>query len=505
MIREESRVRRLLHSEAPLVVVEAPAGCGKTHEATSYAIAEAKRTSRRVLVLTHTHAAADEFSTRSDGERDGIEVRTIDSLITEIAAAYRTSLGLPGDVSAWVRRHPDGYEKQAKLVAELLRIAPEPASALAGRYSAAVFDEHQDATEDQSELVYSLHRAGARVRIFGDPMQAIYPDKSSTTAVERWAKLSAEASERCFLDHPHRWDRHASELGQWILQARSALKQGDPVDLTGNLPRSLTLLRADNSTDAYGQYRTPSSEGLPIRRLVRQGDTLVLTPHGRMVKALRAFFFRQIPVWEGHVREALDSLTSDLMKSNGDPPAIAAAFVGFVQATSKGFSDSAFGDRLVSEVASKCASNTRGKPAKLQDVGRHIVRNPDHRGVAAALRHLWELARTEDAFASVEIDYPTEYWDAIRLGSFDNPEDGCSEIARRRAWSRPPMPPSAISTIHKAKGLERDNVLVIPCDARHFADSDRARKLLYVAISRARTSLTLVVPTTGASRLLRIA
>jgi superfamily I DNA/RNA helicase len=54
------------------------------------------------------------------------------------------------------------------------------------------------------------------------------------------------------------------------------------------------------------------------------------------------------------------------------------------------------------------------------------------------------------------------------------------------------MPPArAISTIHKSKGLEAPHVLVMPCDATTFREKDR--NLLYVAISRATESLTLVV------------
>jgi DNA helicase-2/ATP-dependent DNA helicase PcrA len=48
-----------------------------------------------------------------------------------------------------------------------------------------------------------------------------------------------------------------------------------------------------------------------------------------------------------------------------------------------------------------------------------------------------------------------------------------------------------ISTIHKAKGLEAPNVIIMPCDSTTFREKDR--RLLYVAISRASRRLTLVV------------
>ena len=55
------------------------------------------------------------------------------------------------------------------------------------------------------------------------------------------------------------------------------------------------------------------------------------------------------------------------------------------------------------------------------------------------------------------------------------------------------MPMQAISSIHKAKGLECEHSMVVPCDDRHFSDNAKNRCLLYVALNRASRSLTLVV------------
>ena len=67
------------------------------------------------------------------------------------------------------------------------------------------------------------------------------------------------------------------------------------------------------------------------------------------------------------------------------------------------------------------------------------------------------------------------------------------------------MPPDrAISTVHKAKGLEAGRVIVMPCNSKHFPDNEAARNLLYVAISRATHSLTLVVSRSDPSPLLLV-
>jgi hypothetical protein len=52
----------LLHSDAPLVVIEAAAGCGKTRTAAKFAKEMSSRLDhQRVLLLSHTHGACGEF------------------------------------------------------------------------------------------------------------------------------------------------------------------------------------------------------------------------------------------------------------------------------------------------------------------------------------------------------------------------------------------------------------------------------------------------------------
>jgi superfamily I DNA/RNA helicase len=74
----------------------------------------------------------------------------------------------------------------------------------------------------------------------------------------------------------------------------------------------------------------------------------------------------------------------------------------------------------------------------------------------------------------------------------------------QRTYSRPAPPAKAVSTIHKAKGLECDAVVVMPCDARTFPDSQEACCLLYVALSRAKSRLMLVVSRNAPSPLILI-
>jgi DNA helicase-2/ATP-dependent DNA helicase PcrA len=493
-----------LRSPAKLVVVEAPAGCGKTFQGSSYAAHARENVGHgRVLVLTHTHAACDVFDARTSGGSH-IEIRTIDGLIAQVASTYHVGLGLPRDAAAWARKH-DGYDDLAAKVAALLGKSSMIASAIAQRYPVVICDEHQDCSEHQHAITLALVNAGARTRVFADPMQSIYgrKGKAAEAAARRWHDLKAKANYFEELDTPHRWCGNARPLGEWILESRECLQSGRQVDLRGKLPSGLRVIVAENSASRFEGYQLVQGMRKPIDAIARSPrPLLILAAHNATVRALRGFFNRSLPIWEGHTRDALAKFTTGVQAAAGNPSALAPLLTAFIQETGVGFSASAYGDAFESEVAAGCTATRRGKPATLQALGRMIVEQPDHRGAAAMLARLRELIDTDPAFAAIKIDHQREMNDAIRIGEFDDCEEAVTEIARRRTYSRPAPPERCISTIHKAKGLECDNVMIMPCDARHFPDNPSSRCLLYVAMSRARCSLTLVVSRRDPSPLL---
>jgi len=113
-------------------------------------------------------------------------------------------------------------------------------------------------------------------------------------------------------------------------------------------------------------------------------------------------------------RPALETLVEATAAHRGDPLRLAADLVAFVNRIGKGFSPSAFGNRLVSEAAAGCVRPARGKFTFVQVMAR--VDTPDHRGVAHALRELEEVRRANKDFAQIEMDCHAEFWGAIRLG-----------------------------------------------------------------------------------------
>jgi len=61
-----------------------------------------------------------------------------------------------------------------------------------------------------------------------------------------------------------------------------------------------------------------------------------------------------------------------------------------------------------------------------------------------------------------------------------------------------------LMTAHQAKGKEFDAIVVVPLDARRWPDDDDHRRLLYVGLTRATQSWTLIAPITDASPMLAL-
>ena len=505
----DEAVARLLRSDERLVLIEASAGCGKTYQGANYAKDVIKSIDDgRLLILTHTHAACSVFAGRTYGAGSRVEIKTIDALIARIATAYHKPLGLPHDVASWAWKSDDGFGQLAAKVAAYLQGNPMIARSLAYRYPIIICDEHQDSSEDQHNIVMSLYQNGAKLRVFGDPLQRIYGSKPKVIQQDRsrWSEFrSASACEK--LDHPHRWSDGCQKLGSWILNARECLEKGQPIDLTGTLPSSLTVLVGNNIAQARTDYWLSKDEKKPIDRLVRDADQImILASQNEQVKSSRSFFWRTVPIWEGHVRTAFAELVRIIDSHTGNSEALAAGLVTFMGKVAVGFSNTSHGNKLIEEVKTGAAKKRKeGKPRNIQYVAKSLVNDPSHTGVAAALTKIHDLVKSKAiGFDEIKIDHYNEFRDGCRMGQFSSANEAFTEISRMRSYTHPRPPQRVISSIHKAKGLECDNVLLMACDKGNFTNTDYSICKLYVALSRAKKSLTLVVSKTNPSPLFNI-
>lgn len=502
----DESVHAALRSNQSLVVIEAPGGCGKTHQAAGYAREIAMMDEPgRLLILTHTHAACSVFDQRTRDLSRRVEIKTIDSVIARVTSAYHAGLGLPVDTTTWARTNRDGYDWLAVHAAALLKRYPAIARAIACRYPTIICDEHQDSTGERHAFIMALLEQGSKLRIFADPMQAVFRPKRYVGGALPldWTELTEEAGQFEQLGTPHRWAGGSRELGRWVLEAREALKNGGVVDLR-DVPESVTVVRAGNQARRNLEYWPIQVQRGPIDAFVGTDNTLmVLTRHNAAANSLRGAFYRRVQLWEGHTRPALEKYVDALGVGDGDRQAIATAVVDFVQQTSVGFTNAGYANSFRQDVADGCRRARRLKPAKIQALSRMIVDEPDYRGASKVLGAIVRLRGADPDFSDIKIDCVREFHEGLGLGRFVSPAVGFAELSHRRTYTRPSPPTKCISTIHKSKGLECHSVVIAPCDAVAFPNNQLSRCLLYVAMSRPTHRLMLVVPADAPSPLLR--
>ncbi|MDQ8188480.1 ATP-dependent helicase [Pelagicoccus sp. SDUM812002] len=495
----DDQVAELLKSKHPLVMIEAPAGCGKTYQAANFAAHEADHIgAKKILTLTHTHAACSVIAERTELLKQRIDIRTLDSFIYQIANAYRIALGLSEDIAAWVRSTEGSHEQLANMVSNFVVGNPIVSGVLAQQYPVIICDEHQDSSVSQERLLLAICNSGARVRIFGDPMQVIPGGRKQNNKVAdvlgRWAALKEHA---VFgeLGTPHRWKSTNPALGAWVLQARIRLRDGKPIDLSKGVVGRPDVLVAENTSIKAQSYRfSPSNcDWAPINVTINQ-NTAVLCVAGlsATVNGLRSTFKQRLPIWEGHTRNELENLIVALSAGDLTSDQVSTKFVEFLQAVLTGFG-ATYTKRFRQEIEIPTA-NPRGTiPPQMAVMATMVRENPTHVGLAMAAAHLRDLiSAKEGPFGQIRIDRPKELDDLIKIGRFVNADEGLAEIKQRRSRAHPKPPRKCLSTIHKSKGLEAHTTVIFGCDAAHFPDQPSKRNLLYVALSRASHRLVLI-------------
>jgi DNA helicase-2/ATP-dependent DNA helicase PcrA len=136
-------------------------------------------------------------------------------------------------------------------------------------YARLIVDEYQDCALLQHALVFYMAPALPTV-VLGDPMQAIFGWQGNELA--DWDKHVCEHFPLVGeLTTPWRW-RNAGkhEFGEWLLDARRRLRDGEPVDL-GTAPPEVSWVYLDGTEDRARQLRaarTPAPE--------RDGSVLII-------------------------------------------------------------------------------------------------------------------------------------------------------------------------------------------------------------------------------------
>lgn len=345
-------IRELLRSNTRNVLIEAPAGCGKTHEAVSLAMdAVSDLTSgQRVLLLAHTNAAKEEFTRRTRAARSRIEVSTIDSFCNRTLGPYAPALDLPSplDRNLGNRGERVPYRTLALRTVELFTKAPTLARLLGKKYPLIIGDEHQDADANQHSVLVRMAEAGSgRLRLFGDPMQAIF-DADNAVA---WGDLRDEADECGLLNSPKRWrlTDESRALGDWIITAREELQAGRALPLA-HAPDSILVVRCNQTIGSQFNQGNAALIGGVVRQFVQDAgqDSLsaLAFPNQAVLTIESAAHMLGIRINEGaDYNDAYDFLEHAIDVA-GDPARMASLLLDFIRGSSIGVAQ-ADHDRLL--------------------------------------------------------------------------------------------------------------------------------------------------------------
>lgn len=242
----------VLTSNRGLVV--APAGCRKTHLITEALNVEAEKP---YLVLTHTTAGVAALKKRL--KRLGVPsknyvVSTIDGWALRIANMFPASCNILTTPENSNEFYPELRSKVNSYIS-----AGNLTTIIRSSYSRLFVDEYQDCNVQQHALICSLSEILPTI-VFGDPMQCIFNFKGQI--MPSWdSDVITNFPVIAVLDTPWRWiNAGAPELGQWILNCRDLLLNGQSIDLL-SCPsyvhwKQLSPHAQENISQAQHQIRT---------------------------------------------------------------------------------------------------------------------------------------------------------------------------------------------------------------------------------------------------------
>jgi len=494
-------VRAALRSAAPLVVVEAPAGCGKTYEAIGCAVdlAADLREGQEVLLLAHTNVAVGEFRRRARAAGARVHATTLDGFALGLVAPYAGALALSSPLVPGDGPGETPFHLLAPKALELLRRAPSLAAVTRRHYPVVLLDEHQDTRQDQHELALELGRASAsRTRIFGDPMQAIYGFGGE--ALVEWEGLARDAEVKVELDDPQRWSE-APDLGSWILRARHALRNGDRLPLV-DAPDSVRLVRIPGLDDVPNPNsdRVPAAIMDPLRIRLRdlRGSVAVLGRNNAHVRGLFSAVRGSLVVQEGVDFHLADEALAVAEGSVGNPQGLSRSVIDLLGATCRGLDAGIRRQLKTSLQADRLDRGHRQRIASLLDALEPIYQTPD---VATWCLAIGRILRAPPDWLKIDLPASLRLLARLRPIHEHTPREAL-DVAVRQRHDAGAVPGRCASTIHKAKGQEFDHVIVAHCSASPFPESPEARRLLYVALSRARLSITILASGVAPSPLL---
>lgn len=434
--------------------VVAPAGHGKTE-----LIAKVAALGRRTLVLTHTHAGVHAIRARLKRMHVPSEAVVVDT-VASWARRYVQAFPIR---SGRAPLHPSKPQwDDVYLGAASILQSPVVKEVVKSSYDFVLIDEYQDCEQYQHDIAMWLSCIVPTV-VFGDPMQGIFEFVDTKIS---WSSSVATSFTPAFeLEVPHRWASTNVELGKWIADTRQKLMNGLPIDLRDG---PITYIQSNDAFDMslfFDGFELRSGSTAAINCWRNTCNQLAKSTKGAFqsieeIAAKRLMDFADVWDMPGSTPQArcdaLRSLIDDAMTQaspggdrSPDPVLDIDIHAAWAEFAIRGSPDSAL-EVLKLERSHPLSRVYRGE--LMGDTRRAL-------GELVEERHQSLIAASEAVRQRLSLT-------------------GRAPVAR------------TISTPLLLKGLEFDHVLVP--DAGHFVKQKvAAAKLFYVAISRARHTLTI--------------
>ena len=445
--------------------VVAPAGCGKTQTIVN---ALADYDGPPVLVLTHTNAGVTALRLRLNRAAvppTRYRLGTIDGWALKLIGLYP---GLAGHRNVDGRIDYPATRDAAVAIVEGGILSP----VLRATYGRVVVDEYQDCSTQQHHLIRAL-AVELPCHVLGDPLQCVFdfngvhPDWTGDVLPAFPTVLE--------LDAPHRWINVGQEaFGRWLLDIREPLLRGDSIDLGAGPVNVRWIELPEEARERAAARRTTVMAGAAA---LPAGSRLMVIGDARPV-ATRLEFARTTPGVQ--VVEPVE--LADMVAAAARIDATAGAdrlnvVVGFLNETMA---------EIAAPLVARIDAFRRG-----EEVGQLTA--AEHAALLVAEGD--DLAHTRDLLIALQEQRPhvhRPHLVAIMIAALTRAigrgipllQAAIAEREAQRSKGRA-LPRLGIGSTLLLKGLESEQAVVLNADAmdaRH----------LYVALSRASTSLTVM-------------
>ncbi|MHB1314123.1 MAG: UvrD-helicase domain-containing protein [Christensenellales bacterium] len=450
--------------------IEIPAGGGKTHLLAA-AVAVASLEGTRSLILTHTNAGVDVL--RSRMKKFGIKPSTyhIDTIMGwafTIVRAY-------GEIAETTVAETPDWSKSVEYLDAAIRVSKSTSIALMYNSSFGYFfiDEYQDCMKKQHEFIEAIADNISRTIILGDRLQGIFSFRGE--ALADWDSDVFPRFPLCsILYQPYRWRDTNPVLGQWLMDMRPNFVDGATIDFSSVTVDGFKWVKSD--------IRAVTNEAY---RLAKLDESVVILDKWPASVAWYASRLNGLYSMMEEIEGSFMLKALETLPANGDH-LLAAWLADFAKSCAIGLSGI---NKPILAALNKNLSITHYKRVGLEQVLTCL----DQLRQTSSYEELLNVASIISHSKGLKI-YRFEAWhDTICAieNCIQNDSSPIEEFAKVRDRIR-----KAGRKQHKhiasrtllVKGLEYEHVIV--ADMTKMCDP----KNLYVALTRASKSLTLIGP-----------